>query len=461
MTKYQFDKVVTIGIALLAIAAILFCISLQYDTVFADFDLVSVSASELNANGNNQLLFKSSNSVRPMQYYDDYTSATGFDIFDAGNGLLLGSTAETSYRLYRIVDDTSSSSNGVIQVGYGADLSYPGAGPSTYLQVYILPRCVDNMAYVMFQQDTSRYQGITGHPYGSPTKYNFNQTVNAAHVASMDFVFNLTDVSTVSNSISIPVKYDWRYTAIKPIFGTDTMPSSISTNIYYPNTSSLVATVPYVRDTGSSTTASDLQLVLDQLPFDGWYLYGPTHLYMPSLATGLRVDYATITTTLYNCQMYGLLSDLWLVPRWVVQGNVLGTFISTSSSVLSAAGYDLGYNDGYNQGNSDGYTAGENYANSVVTETSASYIAGKDNGYNLANNTVTDTSASYIKGKQDGISAGSEYTFYGLISSVVDVPVRAFTSLFDFNILGVNLTAVIGVLLMLCFVMTVVRLFVR
>lgn len=90
--------------------------------------------------------------------------------------------------------------------------------------------------------------------------------------------------------------------------------------------------------------------------------------------------------------------------------------------------YLLGYNDGLK--NTEQYTQG--------------YIAGEDSGY--------------WDGYEQALENEDRYNFTNLIASVIDVPVRTFTSLFNFEILGVNLSGFFLGLLTCCIVIGVVRL---
>lgn len=93
--------------------------------------------------------------------------------------------------------------------------------------------------------------------------------------------------------------------------------------------------------------------------------------------------------------------------------------------------YDLGrkYDSAYSNGYTEGYRQGEDYG----------YDLGYDTGYNK------------------GVASANEYSFDGLLSAVFDVPVRTFTSLFNFEVLGVNLTTFFLSLLTLAGVLAVVR----
>lgn len=88
-----------------------------------------------------------------------------------------------------------------------------------------------------------------------------------------------------------------------------------------------------------------------------------------------------------------------------------------------------GYERGYQAGSLQGYTEGKN--------------AGYENGYQ--------------RGKADGLALADVATFEDLMSSVFDVPIRAFTSLFNFDILGVNMANFFLSILTLCIVLAVVK----
>lgn len=94
------------------------------------------------------------------------------------------------------------------------------------------------------------------------------------------------------------------------------------------------------------------------------------------------------------------------------------------------SGKQEGYNNGYSVGNSEGYSNG--------------YQTGKDDGYWL--------------GYNQALENDDRYTFTNLISSVIDVPVKTFTSLFNFEIFGVNLSGFFLGLLTCCIVICVIRL---
>lgn len=75
-------------------------------------------------------------------------------------------------------------------------------------------------------------------------------------------------------------------------------------------------------------------------------------------------------------------------------------------------------NQSYQQGVSDGYSDG--------------YSDGDSNGYNRGYNTGYDVGES--NGYNDGLQAGADVSFLNLIGATVDVPVKAFSGLFDFDV---------------------------
>lgn len=98
-----------------------------------------------------------------------------------------------------------------------------------------------------------------------------------------------------------------------------------------------------------------------------------------------------------------------------------------------SASYSAGYNDGYSVGN----CAGES--------------SGYKKGYSVGDNT------GYSRGYNAGVADSNDYTFLGLMSSVVDAPIKAFTGLFNFEVFGVNLSDFVLGVSTLCIIIFVVR----
>lgn len=135
--------------------------------------------------------------------------------------------------------------------------------------------------------------------------------------------------------------------------------------------------------------------------------------------------------------------------------SIVAIDTSSSFNVAFVPPRDLSatYTDGFNAGYNSGYQFGFDEANNTVDTSSASYQAGV--GY--ANSVVNESSASWGAGYSKGASDASTATFGSLISAVFDVPVKVFTSLFDYNILGVNMLSFVGSLLALGAVISILR----
>lgn len=114
----------------------------------------------------------------------------------------------------------------------------------------------------------------------------------------------------------------------------------------------------------------------------------------------------------------------------VISDRVYYLTNSLSDSQTFRSGYESGYNSGYAEG--------ENVGNS----------SGQQVGYNQG----------YQVGYSDGVNATNTYSFFNLISAVIDAPVQAFIGLFNFELLGVNLAGFFTGLLTLAFIVTVVKL---
>ena len=97
------------------------------------------------------------------------------------------------------------------------------------------------------------------------------------------------------------------------------------------------------------------------------------------------------------------------------------------------------YNDGYNKGYNVGYDNGKYIESTRVNESSASYIAGKNKGYS------------------EGVNDAGNYTFFSLISSVVDVPIKALVGLLDFNLFGIDMSSLYLSLFTLCIIIAIVK----
>ena len=100
------------------------------------------------------------------------------------------------------------------------------------------------------------------------------------------------------------------------------------------------------------------------------------------------------------------------------------------------------YKDGYNTGVDEGYKTGYYEGNNV----------GYSNGYKQGE------TVGYNNGYNVGIEKASDYSFLSLMGAVIDAPVSAFTSLLNFELLGINLLSFITGLLTLAIIIFIIKL---
>lgn len=93
-----------------------------------------------------------------------------------------------------------------------------------------------------------------------------------------------------------------------------------------------------------------------------------------------------------------------------------GVVAGFNSGVQSSQGYQNGYNVGF----ADGEQAAVR----------PNYDKGYDAGYNVG----------FGAGEQAGLQAANDYSFFSFIAACIDAPIQAFMGLFNFEILGMNMS---------------------
>ncbi len=99
------------------------------------------------------------------------------------------------------------------------------------------------------------------------------------------------------------------------------------------------------------------------------------------------------------------------------------------------------YNYGYKAGYTDGYRNGDS--------------TGKANGYASGYN--TGLTEGYNSGYNVGVSDSNQYSFYNLFGAVLDAPVKVFSGLFNFELLGINLLGLITGLFTLAVIIIIIK----
>lgn len=141
---------------------------------------------------------------------------------------------------------------------------------------------------------------------------------------------------------------------------------------------------------------------------------------------------------------------MFIMPTYAltrpVEEYIFPNFVYEHRTYYFEDGLDLTNNQYYNQGYATGLSNGYNNG----------FAEGQDSGYDMG------YKAGELFGYNNGYSEGSEdsnqYTFLNLVSSVIDAPMTYFTSLFNFELLGVNLQGFLMALFTLCVIVTIVKL---
>lgn len=89
----------------------------------------------------------------------------------------------------------------------------------------------------------------------------------------------------------------------------------------------------------------------------------------------------------------------------------------------------------------------------------SSYGSTLDKAYNngVEDGKLLADKSAYNKGYSDGVNASNKFTFFNLISSIIDVPINAILSLFNLEIFGFNLAPMLTAILSLCIVFTIIK----
>lgn len=213
---------------------------------------------------------------------------------------------------------------------------------------------------------------------------------------------------------------------------------------------------------GDITYQNEFSLVC--IPAGTFFEYSPERE-IPEDLFGPEESMLAQTEFLYIMEFigFGFYKDLWLPIAVTSNPDLLDNFNFSSDFMLVSS-------------NGEGLTVVQDYyftvyENDVVGR--PGYVRLIDNtGYQLFNsdvfyleefdfiNSVIDNAhdEGYNEGYAAGVKASSEFTFMGLLSAVIDVPIQAFTGLFNFDLLGINLLNFFLAIFTVCCVLAVLRL---
>lgn len=302
--------------------------------------------------------------------------------------------------------------------------------------------------------------------------------------------FRRAIVTSVSNGAEI---YNWgqeRYRELINLYNFDT---NVSQGFWNFN-AVLIFANGFGRDGSELNPGTVIHLSFDYnyTTTSGTMIFSPDGSSM-SNPIYLQVDYtptsATVTQRsalpdkdLYLTTFYGY--GQVTVNRYYCPINVMDMFELLSFNMSWASDYqavnvsqaelDTAYQSGYNAGLANGSVQpsselqiensqlkkDNSTLQNQVTQLNSDYSK-LQNDYNQLNSSfsgqlASEKSLSYSQGYQAGAATNGN-TFMGLISAVIDVPIKSFINLFNVEILGYNIKDFLIAIMSLCFVAAIVR----
>lgn len=233
-----------------------------------------------------------------------------------------------------------------------------------------------------------------------------------------------------------------------------------------------------VNPDGSSSLTSRTDLLSTHWGVSEWNNYITLNFELPNtnVVKGFYMSVANyIIVTTYSNQYYVTASPALTSAYNAYLKGLTGSTITENE--LYQNGYNVGYNKGFNDGNNNVINNPNNYDLYSKTQYDNNYYTGKNDGITIGENNIknnpnnydlytqTQYDSNYTNGKNigyntgynKGVSESNDYTFIGLIGSVIDAPIQAFTNLFNFELLGFNLLNFIKALFTLMVIIVVAR----
>ena len=365
------------------------------------------------SNGSSQYVLDITTSTWSIKTWTGLTDFSGFSVFDKLPGVIICySGNSTASGLWYTLDSQISSGGGNDTTTY---YSFNGSSYIVYTAFTQSNLTLTNLHFDI--SDSANGVDIVAHlPSISFSSYNSS--------------FNIVNFADVFPDLNISTSIDFN-----------------TSYVNYTSQSSIISS--YLRVTTSNWSNSDIigctlssELNIDANDSTYYYLIY-TFSYFNSSNEHLVLQLVShISATVVNSSNNNFLKDPYLLIS-------TRTIYFRANSEIDGT-YQDGYNTGYSDGQEIGYTNGYNAASvsSFNTGYNDGYTAGDSNGYNRG----------YGVGFSAGVADANEYSFFGLISAVIDAPINAFTSLFNFNLLGVNILNLITGLVTLVILIALLKL---
>ena len=213
------------------------------------------------------------------------------------------------------------------------------------------------------------------------------------------------------------------YKATSDSLSFDTISNSSETGTFSDPSVALKLDTFVTKDTVYNISYSSLRglCYLDFVYSDVYFII----LELPASSSPVSIDF----TLPYNFTGDFSVNTLYLRGASSVSGG--GPAVLSGMTLSVKYDSEQAYQQGYEQGEEAGYQSG--------------HTAGYDSGYDV--------------GYSDGIATAGNSSFLSLITAVVDAPITAFTSLLNFEVLGVNLKKLVLSILTAALVIACVRFF--
>jgi hypothetical protein len=202
----------------------------------------------------------------------------------------------------------------------------------------------------------------------------------------------------------------------------------------------------YMQCSSPNFTANIVKIVIDSYIIDTTS-YNELYPSQPIYTDGIyNNNIAFNTVTYYDNNGYTLKFEIPAPTNAILGDPDIPNHIIKQGFVLlqnrtyytdNYLGSDVAFNDGLEFGYSQGKTEGIEQGRQE----------GYDNGFRVGK----------AEGYNEGVNDSNTYTFSSLLTSVIDVPLNAFRSLFNFEFLGINLTSFFLSLFTVALILVVVR----
>lgn len=263
----------------------------------------------------------------------------------------------------------------------------------------------------------------------------YNRTAQAWHFISVNF-------SIIYDGVSYSVKFTGNclgrgtgsnFGSIEPFNSTISNISQGSQTTSVPLTNAVTYSVPFVTELYGNFNGNVKRVVFNSFDSALTSDFDTSHLIANAIVnTVTYIDDMNNYFRFYIQTSYlnSSLNPVGVISSFAFQEREYFIDINFSDNAIYENGYTNGYTDGLSDGSSFGYTDGYNAGQTI----------GYENGYSA------------------GLVAGGDHTFMSLIGAVIDAPVSAFTSLLNFELLGVNLLGFITGLLTLAIIVFIIKL---